>query len=505
MMEGKLRVIGQVILALIMALTLTLAAAVPVGADANFEDLTTLTPEDLVAALVGPGVTIVPGSVSYTGAPGAAGFFAFTGQDDCIGISSGIILSSGNITNVEGPNIASATTTAFGTPGDPDLSALAGQSTYDAAILQFEFEVGPETDRVFFRYVFGSDEYNEFVYSINDVFAFWVNGVNYAVVNGDPVSINTINHGSYADMVSPSHPELYINNDPFNGLVDPGDVLYTEMDGFTVVLTLEAPVNTGTNTTNTMKLAIADASDSVLDSWVFIEEGSLTIEPAAPPPVCDFTAEPRTGRAPLTVHFTDLSIGQISSWLWNFGDGTTSNQQHPTHTYTQPGQYTVRLAVTDEFGGSDELTRVAYITVEAEPDEEREREDAPDPARLAAFNMLVSPGQVLPNQHVEISINIGNSGGLAGTREVNLYINSHFEDNQTVTVPAGSTSVVLFTVTKSQPGTYHVSVDGHEGQFTVVGGQPGHWGGPLGTGGIIAIIVVVIALALGLVFVFRRR
>lgn len=500
-MTGKPRVILQVILALMMALTLTLAAAAPVGADASFEDLTTLTAESLVAALVGPGVTIVPGSVSYSGAPGAAGLFAFTGQDDCIGISSGIILSSGNITNVEGPNTSGSTTTGFGTPGDPELSALAGQITYDAAILEFQFEVGPKVERVYFRYVFGSDEYNEYVYSINDVFAFWVNGVNYAVVNGDPVAINTINHGHNANMVNPSHPELYINNDPFSGGVAPGDVLHTEMDGFTVVLTLEAPVNTGTNTTNTMRLAIADASDSVLDSWVFIEEGSLTTEPATPPPVADFAAEPQTGRAPLTVRFTDLSTGQISSWFWDFGDGTSSTQQHPTHTYSKTGTYTVSLTVTDKYGRSDTETRLTFITVE------RPRQVAPPPrpASLVTSGLLVSPQQVHPNQQVEISVNVANQGGTTGSLSVVLYINGYPEESQTVTVAPGSSHLVIFRVTRAQPGTYQVLVEGDSGQFFVIGTGATQWDGSLGTGGVIAIIVVAIALILALVVIFRKR
>jgi len=227
-------------------------------------------------------------------------------------------------------------------------------------------------------------------------------------------------------------------------------------------------------------------------------------------PFADFVGEPREGTAPLTVQFTDLSEGtggsDILSWLWEFGDGTTSDEQHPTHTYTAVGTYTVTLKVIDGYDQESEPeTKHGYITVVAEPDDECLIDDEPDPAKLVASNMLVSPGQVHPNQQIEISINIGNTGGTAGTHEVNLYINGHFEDNQTVTVPAGSTQLVVFTVTRADPGTYYVSVDGHEGQFSVVGDAPTHWGGPLGTGGIIAIIVVVIALVLGLVLIFRRQ
>jgi PKD repeat protein len=69
--------------------------------------------------------------------------------------------------------------------------------------------------------------------------------------------------------------------------------------------------------------------------------------PRAPAPVAAFTANITTGTAPLTVRFTDESIGDPKSWAWSFGDGGTSDQQHPTHAYTAPGNYTVALSVDD--------------------------------------------------------------------------------------------------------------------------------------------------------------
>jgi hypothetical protein len=57
----------------------------------------------------------------------------------------------------------------------------------------------------------------------------------------------------------------------------------------------------------------------------------------------DFTQNITSGAAPLTVQFTDKSSGRPNSWLWNFGDGTTSGQQNPVHTYTSAGTYTVTL------------------------------------------------------------------------------------------------------------------------------------------------------------------
>jgi len=60
-----------------------------------------------------------------------------------------------------------------------------------------------------------------------------------------------------------------------------------------------------------------------------------------------FTVNARSGFAPFTVTFTDQSTGEIQSWNWQFGDGQTSNERHPVHTYTEVGNYTVSLTVSN--------------------------------------------------------------------------------------------------------------------------------------------------------------
>jgi PKD repeat protein len=79
-------------------------------------------------------------------------------------------------------------------------------------------------------------------------------------------------------------------------------------------------------------------------------------------PVAHFSASPTSGAAPLTVNFTDQSTGQITSWSWDFGDGSISTEQNPSHTYTDDGSYTVSLTVTGP-GGSDTETKADYIKV----------------------------------------------------------------------------------------------------------------------------------------------
>lgn len=224
-----------------------------------------ITAEDMAQALVGSGVTI--SNTTYTGLATASG--VFSGGDGIIGFESGILLTSGTATNVVGPNVSDSITGYNFQAGDADLTELSGFDTYDAAVLEFDFV--PNESTVFFQFVFASDEYNEYVNTeYNDVFAFFVNGTNCALVESDPVTINTINYGNPYGITPYSHPELYINND----LEDGGGFLDTEMDGLTKVLTCSASVDKGG--TNHLKLAIADASDSILDSAVFLQAESLT-------------------------------------------------------------------------------------------------------------------------------------------------------------------------------------------------------------------------------------
>ncbi len=75
-----------------------------------------------------------------------------------------------------------------------------------------------------------------------------------------------------------------------------------------------------------------------------------------------FTASPKTGTMPLVVSFQDLSTGIPTSWLWTFGDGLTSNEQNPAHTYLKAGIYSVKLKASNSEGTSG-LSRSGYIVV----------------------------------------------------------------------------------------------------------------------------------------------
>ncbi len=79
-------------------------------------------------------------------------------------------------------------------------------------------------------------------------------------------------------------------------------------------------------------------------------------------PIANFSANTTSGPAPLTVSFIDQSTNNPSSWQWDFGDGGTSDQQSPSHTYNVNGTYTVTLTVTNSYG-SDTENKENYISV----------------------------------------------------------------------------------------------------------------------------------------------
>ncbi|AKB58388.1 glutaminyl-peptide cyclotransferase [Methanosarcina barkeri] len=79
-------------------------------------------------------------------------------------------------------------------------------------------------------------------------------------------------------------------------------------------------------------------------------------------PVAVFYASPKSGTAPLSVKFTDKSTGKPTKWKWSFGDGKTSTEKSPTHTYSKEGKYTVKLTVTNA-AGSNTATKSKYIMV----------------------------------------------------------------------------------------------------------------------------------------------
>lgn len=90
-----------------------------------------------------------------------------------------------------------------------------------------------------------------------------------------------------------------------------------------------------------LKVSNANGQDSTT------KKDFIVITPA---PVAAFKADRQSGKAPFVVRFTDLSKGIPTSWSWDFGDGTGSDEQNPNHIYMNEGSYDVRLTVSNQYG-----------------------------------------------------------------------------------------------------------------------------------------------------------
>jgi hypothetical protein len=248
------------------------------------------TADDMAAALLGPGVKLVAGSATYTGAADASGFF--TGDTTIFGNPSGVdgvLFTSGSVTNALPPNNSPSATLSNGAAGSAYLSSLiGGAQTFNASTLSFKITVDPDVSAVEWTYVFGSEEYNEFVNSsFNDVFALSLDGTNLALIPGTstPVSINNVNNGNPVGSGTISNPTFYRNNSPGSNAGGVPGPYETQYDGLTTVL---KSVATGLKPGVEYNLifAVADTSDTVLDSGVFLKGGSVKrAEEEAPAPL----------------------------------------------------------------------------------------------------------------------------------------------------------------------------------------------------------------------------
>lgn len=238
-----------------------------------------VTPTFMVQNVLMAGGGLTATGISYTGSANSRG--TFNGSASNIGFNSGILLTSGNLTNAIGPNNMSGASLGNLLAGDPDLDMIMTPTlSYDATILEFDFVA--TSDSIKFNYVFGSEEYMEFVSTtpggINDGFGFFISGPgiagpfsggaqNIAIVPGTALPVTMFNLN-----LNTNNAYYFDNGDGFGTGTAP-DGLTIQYDGFTVPLQAVAAVQCGQ--TYHVKLAIADGGDDILDSGVFIEEGSF--------------------------------------------------------------------------------------------------------------------------------------------------------------------------------------------------------------------------------------
>lgn len=229
--------------------------------------------------LIGNGISA--SNIQYQGSSNAIGYFDGTGCN--IGLDEGIILTTGTVYNTSttfggpqgphGPNNASSAGVDVGGSGLQSLTNIAGETTYDAVLLEFDFV--PLNDTVQFNYVFASEEYPEYVNAgYNDVFAFFISGpgingsYNMAQIPGTstPVTIDNINDNTNSS--------YYVSNGDGSTSPYDSDDYYVQYDGFTIPMTALAEVECGK--TYHLQIALADVGDGQYDSGIFLEAGSFS-------------------------------------------------------------------------------------------------------------------------------------------------------------------------------------------------------------------------------------
>ena len=211
---------------------------------------------EMAQTIFGDGVTVV--RASYTGDRDSSGIYT-NGDSVTPGVTpgdTGVMFSTGDLrsfTNFWGQT----TSNSSGVNGNSQFNQAAGSYTYDASYLDVDFI--PTGNVMTMQFVFASEEYPEYQTSLyQDFVGVWINGqqVDMQIGDGD-IDPNNLNAGT--------NQNLYVDNT--------GSQYNTEMDGFTVTMTLTIPVIPGQ--VNSIRIGIADVNDANYDSTLLIAGDSV--------------------------------------------------------------------------------------------------------------------------------------------------------------------------------------------------------------------------------------
>lgn len=405
--------------------------------------------------LLGGGIQV--SNITFNGSAGAIGFF--NGANSNIGLESGVLMTTGNLQVAVGPNNLENATVDNGSGAPPSniSSALANilggaTSFHNGTVISFDFI--PQGDNIKFRYVFGSEEYPEFVGTdYNDVFGFFLTGPNPAGGNynmynmatipgsGDPVAINSVNNGS-ANLGPCMNCTYYFNNTGGTTI---------QFDGFTKILTAEA--NVVPCSTYKIILAIADVGDPQYESGVFLEAKSfqtntIRVTPIINSPVADGTNNLFEGCG--TGIFRFIREGNISnSQTVNYVISGTANAADYTPGFSgsvtfAPNQNQVDVSFTAVNDGIPEGQETVILTI---VDNNPCPTSEPPSATIIIndyepLNVVAPPDTSLKCNLIQLQLTATITGGA---------------NNEIVWTP-GNLNGATITVTPNQTTTYTVTV-----------------------------------------------
>jgi gliding motility-associated-like protein len=276
------------------------------------------------------------------------GYFLGNGTD--FPFQDGIIMTSGDASEARGPNNNAMSAGGFGWPGDADLNAAVGITSNNASIIEFDFV--PLADSISFDFLMASEEYNgstggTFECTFSDAFAFLLtdaNGVttNLAVLPNTTTPILVTN-------IHPANAGCPAINEQYFGGYTPQNQPPISFDGRTAVFTAQSPVIPGD--TYHIKLVVADATDTALDSGVFLKAGSFDLGGSLGDDVT-IAAGTAVCTGDNIILNTNLA-GATHTW---YKDAVViPGETTSTLTVTEPGEYAVDIVFSGVCQTSDSI------------------------------------------------------------------------------------------------------------------------------------------------------
>ena len=351
---------------------------------------TTASAVAMAAEILGSGFTI--DSATYTGDDAASAIYTDgdTTNPGVLPSDTGVILSTGNVSDfasAAGGNNATNTSTDTNDAGG---TTPFGAGTFDASYLTITFTPEPGQTSLNLEFRFYSEEYNEYVYSnFNDIALVQLDGVTQPIsVGNGEISVNGINN---AGVVNPANGSEANDPNPGNGQFDSANPnLYldntsgtydTEMDGFTVTLSLDIPVTPGVQ--QTLMIGIADTGDALWDSSLVIASNNVPDTTDTDPIATDDTGIETFGANPKTVDVLGndsdpngqaLTITQINGVNVVAGQTVTlptgqdvTLNPNGTITLVNTGGNTGETSFSYTVADTDGNTDSAFVTFDAAP------------------------------------------------------------------------------------------------------------------------------------------
>ena len=300
------------------------------------------------------------------GSTNGIGYFSENGSG--FPFSDGIVLTTGNAANAHGPNNSVLSEGATTWTGDAQLEAIilaaTGTPMVSRNATKLEFDFIPLVSNISFNFLFASEEYGTFQCGFSDSFAFLLTNIatgvttNLAVIPNTtiPVSVVTIRDGLFNGGCASANPEYFGNfygaAPGLNVLADP-----INFNGLTVPLTATSPVTPGTQ--YHIKLVIADQADTLFDSAVFLEGGSLDIGNVELGN--DFLQS--TGNALCSGSSYTIESGldpATYTFSWTFNGNPVPNETGANLTITEQGIYGIAAQYTNTTCAATDTITIEY-------------------------------------------------------------------------------------------------------------------------------------------------